>query len=79
MSQTWRDVVNQALAKYGAKLTADDKIERDGVVTKVGIKFARKRLEYCGSDGALQLATGPATAQSVCDFVERFWYWKPRP
>ena len=68
------DEIKAALAEYGATLTPEGFIERNGVT---GIKIVQKRgrFRYADAKGNT-FATGPATKDSVRDFVEKFWFWK---
>lgn len=74
IGHTPTEVVREALKSYGATLTEDGFIARDGKRTGVRVVVSRKRLRYQSVDRLL--ATGPITAESVCKFVADFWFWK---
>ena len=64
----------EALSQYGATLSKNGYIvTEDGKVTQVRIVIKRGRVRM-ESVGAL-LFSGPPTAETVCKFVERYWYW----
>ena len=70
------EVVMQALAAYGATLSQQGVVVRDGKATgcAVSVKKGRIRFEPTGS-GRL-LASGPVVAATVEAFVKSFWFWE---
>lgn len=78
MDQETRKLVEKALALYGASLTEDGRIV-NGTITRVGVRVKGRRLTLIGdSDPKRVLASGPIAEKTVCDFVEKFWYWKKK-
>lgn len=67
------DIVKQALALYGADLTEEGFIRKDGKTTSVQVVKKGQRLRFEGR-GYL-LASGPIAEKTVCSFVEDFWFW----
>lgn len=70
-----RDDITAALSRYGASLTDDGFICRDGRRLSVSLTVKRGRLVAEGN--GRKLYTGPAIPASVGRFVEGFWFWKP--
>lgn len=69
-----KDFIEDALAQYGATLSKNGHIiTKLGQVTPVRpvIKRGRLRMEGIGH----LLFSGPPTAETVCEFVESYWYW----
>jgi hypothetical protein len=66
-----------ALARYGAALDDEARIVRDGKPTRVRAVIKGGRLRFEGDVGNL-LFSGPPTETAVANFVESFWFWKPR-
>ena len=76
-------LVAETLARYGATLDADGYIVRkDGKV--LGLRpivttATRKRparIQLRAAHGLV--ASVPATAAGLADFLESYWYWKPQ-
>lgn len=74
MDQKTRDMVNQALARYGASLSDDDRITKQDRRFPVQIVAKRGRLHFLGN--GLKIASTPIASKSVSWFVETYWYWK---
>ena len=74
-----RFLIDAALSRYGAKLTDDGFITKPEKTTSVQIKFLKGRMRMFGG-AAGELASYPAgrIEAGVKDFVEKFWYWKPK-
>lgn len=71
------DVAEAALRPYGASLTPDGFIQKNGKVLSVQVVVSGKRLRMEGVSGR-PLASGPITEKFVQSFVEGFWFWKKR-
>ena len=69
------EVVQRALADYGASLTDDGYIiSKSGKVTGVCVTIQRECIRFEGSHGLL--GSGPIVEKTVQKFVENFWFWK---
>lgn len=66
-------MVNNALADYGAELTDDNFITKNGKATKILVVVKKGRLRF-GSESGSHMS-GSVTGATVCAFVEKFWYW----
>jgi hypothetical protein len=73
-----RYLIDAVLARYGARLTEDGFIATPEKTTSVQVEISKGRLRMSG--GGRELASYPAARieVGVKDFVEKFWYWKPR-
>lgn len=69
------DAIRAGLARYNASLTDDGYITKGGKATSVKPAIRKGRVHMEGPDGRA-LFTGPATADAVGAFVEKFWYWE---
>lgn len=69
--------VNSALQQYGAHLTEQGVIAtpKGDTNVKVRIQRGRLRFESVAMQGRL-LASYAPTPESVCMFVERYWFWE---
>lgn len=67
------DIVREALKPYGATLTDDGFIAKNGP-SQIQVVVKGKRLRFQG--GAHLMASGPIAAATVERFVESFWFWK---
>lgn len=67
------EVVREALKPYGATLTDEGFIAKNGP-TSIQVVVKGKRLLFQG--GVHLMASGPITAARVESFVEKFWFWK---
>lgn len=76
MDKNTRDMVNQALARYGASLS-DDGFIVSQKQQKTGVKVTVKGKRLCFGSEAQLFGSGPIDPSAVSTFVERFWYWKP--
>lgn len=74
-----RDIVLNALSKYGATLTDDGFIVSKGG-KPTGVRILRKsnkgknRLLFDSNGNTL--ASGGFTEEFISDFVEKFWFWE---
>ena len=75
MTPEHRQIIEEALAAYGASLDAEGGIVRSGRSLPVRVAVERKRLRFIGANGAT-LATSTVSGASVSSFVERFWFWQ---
>lgn len=76
------EIVQQALAQYGAELTPEGYIKRGDKTSSVRAVVKGKRLRFEGRnsiDDFHLIASGPITAQFVEGFVEKFWFWTKQP
>lgn len=71
------EAVDVALALYGASLNENGYIQKGAQVLGVRVVAKARRFQYVSNGGSV-LATSPATVAGVCDFVESFWFWKPK-
>lgn len=69
------EAIKAALQKYGATLTDDGFIAKNGK-SCVKCIIKGKRLRFESASGTL-LASGSVSESFVCEFVEKFWFWKP--
>jgi hypothetical protein len=68
--------ITSTLELYGATLSPTGRvITPGGVETGVTLKTKGKRLRAEDANGRL-IYSGPAAPESVCRFVEEFWYWR---
>lgn len=72
--------INTALARYGAELNTDGFITRDGKTMSVRADIVKGRLRLSSGKTGLLVASYPAARidAGIADFVEKFWFWKPR-
>lgn len=70
-------VVKEALELYGSTLLEGGHIKSNKTDGATGIRAVvqRKRLRFESASGQL-FASGPISRDSVCGFVEKFWFWK---
>ena len=66
-----------ALKPYGAVITDDGQIARNGKVTGVRVVSKGNKLQIVASESGKLLASGPASPETLTRFVEAFWFWKP--
>lgn len=67
-------IVIDALAQYGAAINDDGNIVRNGKILPVIVKVKGNRVRFENADGYAH-CSGPLAEQTVCRFVEHFWYW----
>lgn len=67
-------MIKNTLAKYGATLTDDGNIEKNGKVLNVTFrtKGARLQTKMCSQ----MLMSGPLAASTIERFVEDYWMWR---
>lgn len=66
-----------ALEPYGAIITDDGRIARNGKVMSVRVVSKGDKLQIASSESGKLLASGPAKPETLTRFVEAFWFWKP--
>jgi hypothetical protein len=67
-------LVKSALQLYGATITPEGYIAKDGKLYGVRVVVAKRRIRF---EGAISLlASGPIKAETVAQFVEKFWFWR---
>ncbi|MFA5387556.1 MAG: hypothetical protein WC322_04185 [Candidatus Paceibacterota bacterium] len=70
------EVVQHALAAYGATLGLQGVIIRNEKATGVAVVVKGKRIRFESTGSGHLLASGPVAASTVEKFVESFWFWK---
>jgi len=78
MTPEQREWVTATLRRYGAELSDDGFISRDGKkLARLGVRRGRLRV----LSGDMLLASYPASTigAGVADFVRKFWFWKEAP
>ena len=70
------DLVQQALAAYGATLGLQGVICRNEKATGVAVAVKGKRIRFESTGSGRLLASGPVVTSTVEKFVESFWFWK---
>lgn len=70
--------IEEALALYGASYANGRIVNKNGVPTAVTI-VEKNRLQMKNATNDTLLYSGPKTLESVCHFVEKFWFWEQRP
>lgn len=75
----YRDIILNALSKYGASLSDSGFIiDKGGKETGVRVLLAsrgRNRMYFCSKDG-FKFASGRITEEFISNFVEKFWFWE---
>lgn len=72
-----RIILNEALARYGAALAADDHITKGPKVLSVHLEVKGGRLRMISGKNLLASYPAPRLAKGVSNFVEKFWFWRP--
>ena len=76
MTEDQRSIILNGLEPYGASLTTENYIQRDGKTTQVLIKVTGKRMRAELKDNLL--FSGPIAESSIEAFVEKYWFWKKK-
>ena len=77
MNKEQLELFNHALRDYGARLTEDGlfhKHNRDILAVRVRVHKGRVRFENATTSALIM--SGPVSAQSITNFVTKFWYWE---
>lgn len=79
MTPEQRITIEATLQRYGAHLTDDNFVAKGEKVTGVRFDVKKGRLRAVSRDGQLFASFPTANiAAGVANFVEKFWYWKPK-
>ena len=71
-------VLNETLARYGARLTDEGFIAQGDKVLSVRAVIEKKRLKLIAPSGSPLASYSTAKlGQGISDFVQKFWFWKP--
>lgn len=72
-----RLLIDVALHPYGAALTEDNFITKNGKKLSVQVDVQKGRLRMLSGKSALATYPAARIEKGVSDFVEKFWFWKP--
>lgn len=68
--------VTKALNQYGAYLTSENRIGRDGKILGIRVVIKSNRIRFESSSSGQLYASGPIEMSTVEKFVEAFWQWE---
>ena len=69
-------MVAQTLALYGARVLPDGRIAKGEKELYVRVAIERRRLKFKIAASGNLIASFPTNPESVCAFVEKYWYWE---
>ena len=77
MTPEQRQIVDEGLSVFNAKLTEDCLIQKGNrVIPSVKVIVARSRLRFENRMTGDLVASGPITAAFAKAFCKKFWFWE---